>query len=369
MATESFKKAISRRGVQPRLRFVHNGTNYDEYVIKVSRVKRDANLTAGVATVTLNNGTGTFNFWKDTTTALYESAQVKVYVSGAASDLFTLFSGKVKGVEYVGSRVIVHIRDHMADMFDKPMGTGRAAKLYTTQGQNPDLLVWRILSESSNGGLDPTQNTSNTDIDWTSFAAWRDNYLSTKQYILRAKFTSQKVRWALLKIAQLTHSYIFVNTDGKMAFAPSLGTGLVYDETNCRPIDLKLSTDNMITRILLRYGFDIVQDDWGGTTGYYIAGDSEPQYGRISYDEESRVIWHSTVGSAAEDAAQTLTDLKFPVKMFSITTNLAGMTEEIGNEITVSDTLKSISNATAVVEEIITDMEARKVMLKARWAW
>jgi len=369
MSTQSFRKAISRRGVEPRIRFVHDGTNFEDYVIKVSKVKRDADLTAGIATVTLNNGTGLFNFWKATNTALNESAQIQIYVSGAAADLFTLFSGTVQDVEYIGSRAIVRIKDHMADMLEKPLGTGRLAHLFSSKTWPVDEMVWRILIEASGAALDSTETDLNADINWNSFVNWRDNYLGIKNYGLKAKFTSQKIRWGLLKIAQLSHSYIYIDTDGRVAFAPPFGTGFSYDETNSKPRDLSVKMGSQITRMLARHGYSISADTWTGNTGYLVQGAAETQYSRFSYDEESRVIWHNTLASAQEDRSQTIIDLAFPVRMFKIVTNLAGMTEEIANQITVNDTLKSITNATPIVEEVLTDMESRTVVLKARWSW
>jgi hypothetical protein len=377
MATQSFIQNITRRGIQPRIKFIHgpHDNDYEDYVISVSRIKRDANLTVGMATVTLNNGTGTFNFWKDVDKAnpqLNESAQIKVYISGSPADLFTLFGGRVQEVELVGSRAIVRIKDHVMDFLQKPLGTGRLAHLFIGKPWTPHEMVWRILIEASGAGLDDTESVNNTDINWTSFVNWRDSYLATKAYSLKAKFTSQKIRWALLKIAQMTHSYIFIDTDGKVAFAPSLGTGYNYSESNTSERKFSISMDNMITRNLVQYGYNTTADQWLGNTGYNIQVTSEAQHGRYTYDEESRVIWHhgpvdDQDGSALEDRNQIREDFAFPPRFFNITTTLAGMIEEIGNNATISDTLLGISNETIVIEEILTDLEARTVKLKARW--
>jgi hypothetical protein len=209
----------------------------------------------------------------------------------------------------------------------------------------------------------------NSDIDWASFRSWRDDYIRTKNYILNGKFASQNTRWLMLKIAQMTHSYFYIQAEGKVAFAPPLGTGGTYDETNIDPLSLRVSMDSLTTRMLARFDYDTVLDDWSGNTSTKLDSTIEAQLGRFLYEEESRVIWHTTIDSGIEDRDQTLTDFQYPVRMFTITTGLAGMLEEIGNQITVSDTVMGITNETAVVEEVLTDMEARKVTLRARWSW
>lgn len=342
-----------------------NSVNYDDYVMKVSQIKRDANLTVGVATVTLNNALGTFNFLHQTNTAMGISASIQVYVSGAAADLHPVFAGKVENVRYVGSRAIVRIKDHIADLIVKRIASGR--EYFAMSNRTADNMVYNILV--SFGAIDSTQGSGNTDIDWTSFTNWRDNYLSGKNYKLSCKFTSQDIRWGLLKIAQLTHSYVYINGSGKIAFAPPYTTGFAYDETNSKPRNLEVDMSDMINKILIRSGYVWSDDFWNEDTGYVWTQASINQYGEYTYDEESRVVWHHGPTSAGDDVTQSLTDFAYPIRTFDITTHIGGMTEEIANQITVSDTVKSISNETAIVEEMIIDLDARNVKLKGWWTW
>ena len=379
MASAAFIAGIKKRYIQPRISFIHNGTDYSPFVIKISQITRDANLSAGVANVTLNNGTGTFNFFSSTNTALAESAQVKIHLTSDSADKVTLLSGKVQNVDFQGTRVIVRVKDHLKDFHSIKLGSDTVPFDFTSQFATPegghpaDRIVWRLLTEDAAGNLDPTEGAGNTDINWTRFVAWRDNYLDSfaqnSRFLLRARFTGETLRSALLKIAQLTHSYFWVDLDGKISFAPTHPTGQTYTASNREPLALSLSLDPIINTMRVRYRYNHINSTWLDSTLEANDATSVTQYGKRNYVEEDRTVWHHSFTSGFDDRTQTLSDIAFPKRMVSLTTNLSGVTEDVATQITVTDTIKGITAQTMTIEEIIYDLEARKVRMKAWWQW
>ena len=93
------------------------------------------------------------------------------------------------------------------------------------------------------------------------------------------------------------------------------------------------------------------------------------QYGTFTRTEESRVVWHRSQESAEADAAMTMTNYAFPLRFFDLRAGASGIVEDVGNQITVNDTLKSISGSQPIIEEIAYDLDTWTVQMKARWPW
>ena len=371
MASQAFRHGITRYHNEPRLKITIGGTDYSNYLESIDQIRRDASLSIGTVTMTLKNHNGLFNYLHAAGDAMGITATVQLYLNGAPADLHTVFSGKVEDVNYKGAVCIMRVKDHCGSLLDKPMTAARDPHILGGSGMTVDEFVYRVLV--SYGDLDSTQGTGNTDINWTSFSNWRDSYLATKDYHIQARFTDQSVGWTLLKVAQLTHSYIWIDNSGKVAFAPPYGTGYTYDEINTESRDLHIAVDDMINYMTVRYLYNGTTDRWEGVTGVAQNSTSIAQYGTYKYEEDSRVIYHYTQASAEEDRGQTITDLAYPIRTFDISTNIAAVCEDIGNEITVSDTLKGISSETAIIEQIVYELggnaQDRKVQIFARWAW
>ncbi len=367
---ETFRQNINKPNISPRIRLTIGGTDYDEYVNGISLIRRDVNLSAGKASVTLNNAGGTFNYLKATNTALGQAASVKVYLNGDTDNMHTIMLGEIEGVRFSATKTVVDIKDHVSDLLKKKVGSGRGPINYWTVGDawTPPKLVWELLTNPNRAGLNSLTGPGNPDIDYVSFALWRDDHCDANDYAIGARLTGQTIRNILLMICQLSHSYIWANNEGKIAFAPPFGSGYSYDESNSKPRDLPITMDKIINDIDIRWSYT---PDTTGWTGYINDEDTDSKtaFGTFEHTEESRIVWHRTQASAESDAAATMTDYAFPLRFLDIKTGPYGIIEDIGNQITINDTLKSISNATPVIEEIAYDLNTWETTLKARWPW
>ena len=129
MPTANFTARLRAQVNHPRLRFVYDGTNYDNSrILSVSNIHRDKNLSIGFLTITLENSDETFNYPITNNLGLYENAltnpitaTLQLYFSDLA-EYITLFTGRVERIDYEGKVAIFHIRDRLAQILDRPVG-------------------------------------------------------------------------------------------------------------------------------------------------------------------------------------------------------------------------------------------------------
>lgn len=211
-----------------------------------------------------------FNFFvNDRLANMGVPARLGLRFSGTIGVMY-LMTGTVEEVSYNGATVTVTIRDKMAGMLERPIGSGQfpidyyrkntwgAIKTGAYNG-NPATLVWAILTEW--GGLDTTFSTDNIDIDFASWDAWRLRCVA-HSYQVRARFPGTTVQNALLRIADMTNSFIWADGEGKFQFTmfepphTAGGSDETYDEDNSVNIGIDIDKSTVINTIDIFYGHD-----------------------------------------------------------------------------------------------------------------
>lgn len=369
MNENTFRNNILKSGVSLRRKFVYNSIDYTDLLLEngISTIRRDINLSAGKATIRANNAGKWWNFLKDTNTALGDSARIQVYIDGDEGNILTLLDGHVERVRYPGSTVVLTIKDHAGDWLDKKVGSNKQyAVWYSAQSRFSDDLVWHMLTNE--GELDATDTPANPDIDYASFAAWRDQHVRVYGYKLSGRPTGQTISTLLRKVCQMSHSYIWVNNDGKVAFAPPYQPGYSYDEENTRDRDLLIDKDKIINDVSVGRAYSYTQGDW---MAYY--GDTDAtsiaKFGTFPLVVEDRILYHGPQASAESDRDATLSQYAYPLRFLTFKAGPPAIMEDVCNQITVSDSLKEITNAGAVIEEINYDLSNWVVDIRARWDW
>ncbi len=380
MNLATFRESLLKPSVKLRHKFLYDSVDYTSLLVKngLGTIRRDVNLSAGKALVTLNNAGGWWNFLKATNVALGGTAEVQVYVAGDPSNVYTLFKGVVKHPQYDGSLVNLNIKDHNSSLLDRKVGSNESPATWyqgTATGEWADVRVWDLLTRADSGQLDSTSSPSNTDIDYASFVRWRDNHTRPNNYEMRGRPTGQTVGQLLMTICQMTHSYIWVNNDGLIEFAPPYEAGYTYDESNTgskrkpgegRGLDLP---DNLIrNNVTVRYGYNFSTGSWFGSVND-VSAVSVAKFGTFPKTVEGRIFVHSTEASATSDLNATLAAYAFPLRFFDLTAGYPAMMEDLGRTVTVSDTLKDITNAVAYTESIIYNLNTWEMKIKARWPW
>jgi hypothetical protein len=378
MNLAALRENLLKPSVKLRYKFLYNSTDYTSMITKngMGTIRRDINLSAGKALVTLNNSGGWWNFLHETNTALGETAEVQVYVDGDVANAYTLIKGTVLRPDFEGSTVTLTIKDHNAKFLDKKVGSNESpATWYSGNIHNTaDAKVWRLLT--TDGGLSSLASPANTDIDYASFVRWRDDHLTANGYTIRGRPRGHSVAECLMIIAQMTHSYIWVNNDGYVEFAPPFEPGFSYDEGNTgsrrKPghgRDLELRDDLIINDVTVRRGYSWSDGSWVGSVNDTDAT-SIAKFGTFPKTIEGRIFWHiGDATSATADRDATLTNYAYPLRFFHLITGFPALMEDLGREITVSDTLKGISSESAYVERIVYDLNTWEIEIKARWPW
>jgi hypothetical protein len=375
----TLRQNLLKPDVAIRHKFLYNSIDYTDLMLTTGlSVTRNVNLSAGLMPIVLNNAGGWWNFLFETNTALGEVAEIQLYVSGDESNTLTLFKGFVKDPIFEAATVRLMVKDHTSAWLERTVGSNenpaRVLQGSADWAVVADHRAWSLLTDSRYGNLDDTDNPLNLDIDYVSFAAWRDQHIRPNSYELRGKSTGQTV--GELLICQMTHSYIWVNNDGKVAFAPPYNPGHSYDESNtgskAKPgigRDLNIVTRNIINNVSVRYSYNYDDGTWGTTDVSDSDATSIAQFNNFPKTVETRVFFHHNVASATSDRDATLVDYAYPIRFFNLIAGVPALMEDLGRQITVSDTLKGISGVSANVEEITYNLDTFEVRIKARWPW
>lgn len=369
---------FQKPSVKIRYKFLYDSVDRTDMLTKrgLGTVRRDVNLSAGKALVTLNNAGGWWNFLKDTNDALGDVAEIQAFSSNDPTNIYTIFKGTVRHPTFEGSTVTLRLKDHNSRFLDVEVGSNASPETFwASQSHHADQVVKRLLTELDMGNLSGLNSPANPDWDYTSWASWRDNHIRPNGYELKGQPAGQSVAECLMIICQMTHSYIWVNNDGKVDFAPPYKPGLSYDEGNTGILkkpghgrDLDMPDDRLLNDVTVRRGYNFTTGVWLSSVNDTDAT-SIAKFGPYPKTIEGRVFTHNTAASATSDRDQTLVDYAFPLRFFNLTAGFPSITEDLAREITVDDTLKAISGATPLVESILYDLNTWDIKIKARWPW
>jgi hypothetical protein len=374
MNLAAFRQNLLKPSVKLRYKFLYDSTDYTSQILKIGTIRRDMNLATGKALVTLNNAGGWWNFLKATNNALGDTAEIQVYVEGDAANAYTLFKGTVHYPIYEGSTATIQIKDHNSKFLDRRVGSNASpATWYQGQTRDANEIVWRLLT--TDGGLSGLVSPANTDIDYAYFVRWRDNHIATENYELKGLPKGQTVGQLLMIICQMTHSFIWIGNDGKVKFAPPFEPGFTYTDANTgkrgkpgQGRDLQVVDDKIINDVTVRHGHNFSQGSWVGSVNNTDAT-SIAKFGTFAKTIEGRIFAHMTAASATSDRDDTLVYYAFPLRFVNLIGGLPAIMEDLGRELTVSDTLKGISSQSMYSEQIIYDLDTWDVEIKARWPW
>lgn len=376
MNLSTFRANLLKPSVKLRYKFLLNSVDRTDMLMQngLGTIRRDVNLSAGKALVTLNNAGGWFNDLKATNDALGDEAEMQVFINDDPTNIYTLFKGVVKSPDYEGSTVTLSIKDHNSSFLDMKVGSNESPETFwQSQGRDPAEIVLRLLRV--HGGLSGLNSPANPDIFYASFARWRDQHTTVNNYFLTGLPKGQTVAQLVMIICQMTHSYIWVNNDGLVEFAPPFEPGFSYSEGNTgsrsKPghgRDLTERDDLLINDLTVRRGYNF---DTGGWTGSVSDTDatSIAKFGTFPKTIEGRIFTHNTAASAQSDLDATLVNYAFPLRFFDLIAGFPAILEDLGRELTVNDTLKSITNADPIAESMLYNLNTWEVTIKARWGW
>jgi hypothetical protein len=369
MNLNTFRNNITKPAVKLRYKFLVDDVDRTDLLIDLPTITRNTNLAAGKATVIVNNAGQWWNSLYATNVSLGGVAEIQVYIDGDAANTLTLLKGRIQRPKFRGATTALVIRDWSGDWLNTKVGSNRqpAIRYFQNTIGNAANFAWTLLT--TEGQRSSLSAPANTDIDYASFAAWRDQHIVANSYAVYSRPTGHTISEILMRLCQHTHSYIWVNNDGKVDFAPPFSPGYEYDESNTSMRDLEMNEDRIINIVEVRNGYNFGQGVWNRVTSQSENTTSSDKFGDFPKTIEDRILNHQTTASAESDRGATLTDYAFPLKFVMLKAGPPAIMEDLGNQLTVSDTLRGWSNINPLLEEITYDLDKWEVTMKARWPW
>jgi len=254
----------------------------------------------------------------------------------------TLFTGFLENVRYDDKLVSLGLRDRLSyPLLEKagsdaePIGT---AELFSPLpiSYNPADIVWQLLSKY---GASSLTDFSNPDIDYSAWKQWQTN-LKSLAYQLEVYLKGETVGNVLQKIAEMTHSAIYADGEGKII------CNLWLNESQFTPIrnydlsnffdepELEFSKDDAKTKIVTGYGYNPALSIWQGTAS---RGGISPSYGEQTESYLDTLVWHKTLASADGFSQRKLDQIQEPQENIKLNSEFALYFLKIGDGIRVSD--------------------------------
>lgn len=360
----SFITKLQAQSNFPKIRFTYDGSNYDEYVWNIGTIHRDDQLNTGVAVVKVSNADGTWSTeFYDTLANMGGAASVSLYWEGD-SEYMPLVTGVVFDVKFRDPDAFIYIKDRFANLLKHPLGSGQVpVDLFSGSAYNSAELVWEILT--THGGLDDTESSANTDIDYDSWTDWNT---AMTFFALKARFTGQSIRSALLTIARLSTSMIWIDNTGKFAFAPNFTVGETFTTSTFKKLDIDISMENVINNYDVFHGWDPASLSWNMIPYEGNDAGSEANFGAQTHVIEDRTIWHTTTASATAGSNVFLGKYADPLIIaLPDSPFFYHYRTDVGDRITLSQAFKGISTDNFRIQSLDMDMSRGAIKFRGFW--
>lgn len=365
--SSNFESKMAEQNLHPLRRFKYNGTYYtayvDDYGVAMLNAKK---VSAGAVTVGLINTDKTFNMFLSDISNIRNTGIIdfalgaigKVARAGCAiaglsvaglvspntncnltniyvaigGEWVKFFTGIGDETQFYKAHLNLQLRDKMASMLEKEIGSFQSPIDYYSSSYNPADLTWDLLV--THGGLDSTVTTANTDIDYTIWSDWKTDCAGLS-LSLEAKLEGggTTIGSVLKKIAYLTHTLIFVRGDNKFVFyryAPPAALVYTFNNSNSRNFEVHQTVEDIINDITCYYDYDQAGGTWAGNVTASDAT-SKTDYGTVPRTEEDTQVWHATQGSAQEFCNREMGRYKDPRQFCSFETGINGFVIEPGD--------------------------------------
>lgn len=342
--TSWFIDQLFDQATEPKRVFTIAGSDYSKYVLAWPRVKNKWDQIQPVQlNMRLANEDRAFNFFITDKSTLVNSVELKFGFTHPTSgdELITEFAGNIEKIRFRDTTISLSVRDKLKAFTNVQIGTPDTPVSYTTTDRWPQDIMWDLIT--SYGGLDSTQDSSNPDIDWTSFQAW-GNVFSTDQIFVRAHFEDKKLGEVMTKISRMTHTGIFIE-DNKLFFTRftlASSDNLVLEDANVKSIDVSLRDDDLVNWQWVYGAFDTTSGLWGIHL-FDQSSTSGLSFGRREGIIKDENIWYVDSVGCNNLAERLISTVKEPVERYEIRTTLKPFAMQIGDTIKLSNSYYGIS--------------------------
>ncbi|MCH7476143.1 MAG: hypothetical protein IIA27_15950, partial [Gemmatimonadetes bacterium] len=355
----------SRRQVaSPGRHFLIGGSDYSESVLRWPRIQyKSETINLGTTSITLSNIERKFQFFVDSELSLTTSCELALSFTHPTSgeERISLYLGRPSNVGFTdgGTRLQLQLQGKTQRLTDVTVGSEveSGGEDFTNSSYLPADLAWILVT--SFGGMSAIQSTSNPDIDYTQWEAWRDAN-TVRDNRVRAYLTGQKIYQVLNDLAAM-HSVEISFQAAKLRFQQ------IFDAFDDVPpdfpmehvTDVKLSVDP--TRLMNRVEVFINYDPAAGKfQGSFTKADSqsEARFGSRSGRFGKTSVWFDTAVDGrylSEDLIRFRSD---PIPRVFLSTPLAGgVHRQIGDAVSLTDSFFAFNREPYRITQIGIDME------------
>jgi hypothetical protein len=350
MPSQAFLKKLEAGRSTPRIKFLFDGDDYSDYIIKIHPIRRGTGITAGNTQLVVSNENREWNRFISNLPDLAKTATLDLYFSDDPSETMRLYTGVPIRAPLIGTTAVLYLQDKMTAMLEKRLGSGESSVGMDAWSDNPASFVWRLLTATDGGGLDTTESTANTDIDYTSWTAWQ-SWVNKQSFIVRGRFYGETIRQILDLVADITGSRIWVDANGKFKFAPPYAIGtLHFSREHCTKIDVIPETSMILNDVTCWYGYSAISGEFTSFVQATSAA-SQSDYGLKTQANNKRAVYHTTELSAESYAIGKINEYKDPLVFVDLKSDLYGLTTEIGNLEFVTERQKNLNNTSFRVDQ------------------
>lgn len=360
-----YKQQIEEPRLNPKRRFLLGGSDYSAHVIRwpVIRYRADT-IDLGTTSLLLSNNERAFGFLLDDEANLNTLAEVALGLTHPASgdEWLSLYQGVPSHLnfEQQGLRLRLQLQGKTKRLTDAALGTDTQSDQLSFTGSSyyPSDLAWTLMT--SHGDLSTIQDSSNPDIQYDEWLAWRtDNKI--KDVRVQANFGGEKVYQALNTLS-LMDSRVITIQNGKLRFndvyQPESNSAYPIDPGLLLGLKVQLSPDSIVNHYFVEAGYN------PGTSGfstYYSTLNSESilKHGKKSGRFSSRQLWFPGTKDAQFLAESEVFFKNHPRTKVQIRTPLAGGIHLIvGDSISLTHSPTGFNDKLLRIQEMSVDLNA-----------
>lgn len=317
-------------------KFTIGSSDYTAYVKRWPKIKKTWNDIRPInITINLSNEDQTFDFLKDEPWQMMNTTKIEFGVpwsveSAAGTDEYqTIHEGKITQLNFKKDICTIAVVDVIKPFAERILGDYDTPLDYTGSEYFPSDLAWYLAT--SYGGLDNTQSTANTDIDWDDYLKWAEVFTSNNVRV-SAYFRGTRLNEAFRKIGRITRSSIYVE-DGKLRFGRYTETTSIVLNLGSDPIidaSIKIDDKQIVNKHITFADYNVTSDTYS-----IICNDEDTTsvntYGLRESVEKDQNIWYANSSSAIDLSQRIVLTHKNPYEQISVRTTAVPVTRFIGD--------------------------------------
>jgi hypothetical protein len=330
----------------PKRVFYMNGSDHTDRVNEWPLIRRSSTkIKPVVPSVDLVNIDGLYNEFYSQLYTLNASCQIKFGFTHPTSgdELISIYSGFAKKVDFDNIRTVkVTMHDKMKLLTKRIVGDSENNASFSEM--IPSDIAYTLCS--CYGGLDTAQNSLNRDINWEYFEAWSNSF-SADSVICSANYDGIKVTEALDHLVRYTDSLIWEDGNGKICFSrftENSSDDFLLLEGQYKDITLEVKADDIITKALVQFDYNVSSSDWGGVT-YSVNTEGQNSFGLFEEIYKFDDIWYTTSVQALNLATRVTERFAVPQRSFSITVPFFGIHRIPGDTIRFINSFWNVNSA------------------------